>query len=198
MLRNSSSFLRQLISLCKYSISFSFTLRRTWEKNNKTTQCGCHLMPKRKKWKKTTNTEHLFITPNPYNYHLSPPIMHSNCVLADLWQTQWAFSVIYIVHNLLFIMTFPLWSENYNNQKEHKWTELVYFWHWCSSRSHRSWSVSLIKCPWAKLYNSNRSAILSRALPSSCANTYRDTNSVSHVLHVYVIQPPILLNLWLS
>lgn len=30
VLRNCSSFLRQLISLCKYSISFSFILRRTW------------------------------------------------------------------------------------------------------------------------------------------------------------------------
>lgn len=29
MLRNCSSFLKQLISLCKYSISFSFILRRT-------------------------------------------------------------------------------------------------------------------------------------------------------------------------
>lgn len=47
VLRNCSSFLRQLISLCKYSISFSFTLRRTWETNNKTTECGGHLLPKK-------------------------------------------------------------------------------------------------------------------------------------------------------
>lgn len=37
MLRNCSSFLRQLISLCKYSISFSFILRRTWEKKKTNT-----------------------------------------------------------------------------------------------------------------------------------------------------------------
>lgn len=41
VLRNCSSFRRQLISLCKYSISFSFTLRRTCEKNNSVVIVRC-------------------------------------------------------------------------------------------------------------------------------------------------------------